>query len=324
MQEEERLKKMTAAFLAALMFCMAALGCGGLPADTPDAAGKLSIVATGFAPYDFARQIAGDHANVKMLLPPGSESHTFEPTAQDILAIAACDVFVCVGGESETWIENILDSIDTSKIRIVSLMELVETIEEETADGMTVHGHSHEEEEETEYDEHVWTSPANVIPITQGICDALCEKDEPNAADYRANLADYTLQLEELDEAFADVVENGMRKEVIFGDRFPFLYFVRRYDLAYSAAFPGCAEQTEPSAATLAYLIDRVREDEVPVVFKVEMSSGSVADAIAETTGAKVMTFYACHGISAEDMARGETYVSLMWKNVEALKTALN
>ena len=144
------MKKMTAAFLAALMFCMAALGCGSLPADTPDAAGKLSIVATGFAPYDFARQIAGDHANVKMLLPPGSESHTFEPTAQDILAIAACDVFVCVGGESETWIENILDSIDTSKIRIVSLMELVETIEEETADGMTVHGHSHEEEEETE------------------------------------------------------------------------------------------------------------------------------------------------------------------------------
>jgi len=305
--------------LCAMLLLLCSCGMAEEPASD-----RLQIVATSFAPYDFARAVAGDMADISMLLPPGSESHSFEPTAQDIIRISNCDVFIYVGGESDAWIEGILDSIPHDEITMIRLMPMIECLYEDHDHGIEEEEHVHTHEEHEEYDEHIWTSPVNAITITQGICDVLCEVDGEHADTYQANAKTYIAELEEIDHAFRDVVQNAQRHEIIFGDRFPFLYFVREYGLSYHAAFPGCASQTEPSAATLAYLIDCVKQEGVPVVLKAELSSDKIANAIAEATGTNVMTFYACHNISAEDMQEGRTYASFMWENVETLKEALN
>ena len=160
--------------------------------------------------------------------------------------------------------------------------------------------------------------------ITQAICDALCEIDPDNAGQYQANTADYLTQLEALDAAFREVIGDAQRDTLFFGDRFPLLYFVREYGLNYYAAFPGCASETEPSAATVARLIDLVREEEAPVVYQIELSNGNIARSIADSSWARVETFYTCHNITRDDFNAGETYLSLMQSNVESLKEALN
>ena len=170
----------------------------------------------------------------------------------------------------------------------------------------------------------MWTSPRNAILIVEQICEQLCELDAGNEQLYRSNCAVYQEQLRELDAAFVEVTENAQRRLMIFGDRFPFLYFAQAYGLDYYAAFPGCAEQTESSAATIVFLMEKVKEEGVPVVFCNELSAGNEARVIAEYTGAEVLTFYACHNISRDDMATGVSYLSLMWTNVASLKQALN
>ncbi|SHJ50434.1 metal ABC transporter substrate-binding protein [Hespellia stercorisuis] len=303
--------------------------------DTGDG-GKVQVVTTIFPPFDFVRQIAGDYADIRMLLKPGAESHSYEPTPQDIIAIQNCDVFVYTGGENDTWVDSILESMDTSKMQIISMTDCVETVEEEVKEGMfSRESHEHGEAEthtefegddhdQAEFDEHVWTSPVNAVHITEHIAQALIQADPVHEADYRDNTETYTQKLTALDQEFRDVVSGAGRKEVVFGDRFPLRYFVDEYGLDYYAAFPGCAEDTEPSAATIAFLIDKVKEDQIPVVFKIELSNGNIAGSIAEAAGAKVETFYTCHNISAEDYKNGETYLSLMERNVGILKEALN
>ncbi len=285
----------------------------------------LSVVATIFPQYDFARQVIGGSDSLTMLLRPGQEVHSYEPTPQDIIAIENCDLFIYVGGESDAWIEDVLEGMDTSDMVILSLMEVVEPLEEDTENVLE---NPEEQEgthlEEEEYDEHVWTSPKNAMLITQAICDALCEIDPDNAAQYQANTAAYLVELEQLDEAFREVIGSAARNTLFFGDRFPLLYFVREYGLNYYAAFPGCASETEPSAATVAKLIDLVQEEEAPVVYQIELSSGNIARSIADSSGATVETFYTCHNITADDFNSGETYLSLMQRNVESLKEALN
>ncbi len=160
--------------------------------------------------------------------------------------------------------------------------------------------------------------------ITQAICDALCDIDPQNAQTYRSNTAAYLAQLTQLDQSFRDVIRTASRDTLLFGDRFPLLYFVREYGLNYYATFPGCASETEPSAATVARMIDLVREEQVPVVYQIELSNGNIARSIADSSGAKVETFYTCHNITADDFQAGETYLSLMQRNVESLKEALN
>ena len=288
----------------------------------------LSVVATIFPQYDFARQVMGSSNHLTMLLRPGQEVHSYEPTPQDIIAIQNCDLFIYVGGESDAWIEDVLEGMDTSHMVILSLMDLVDPLEEDTDSVLeNPEEHSHEDGEAThlhqeEYDEHVWTSPKNAMLITQAICDALCDIDPSNAQTYRQNTADYLEQLEGLDQDFREVISNAGRDTLIFGDRFPLLYFVREYGLNYYAAFPGCASETEPSAATVARLIDLVREEQVPVVYQIELSN--IARSIADSSGAKVETFYTCHNITRDDFNAGETYLSLMERNVNSLKEALN
>lgn len=288
---------------------------------------KTSVVATAFAQYDFAKQIAGENAEVEMLLSPGGESHTYEPTPGDIMKIKECDVFIYGGGESEAWVETILESID-SEIHLVKMMETVELYEEETVEGMETeqeHNHSdkHEHDHEQEYDEHVWTSPVNAIEISKAVCDALCAADEANAEKYKENLESYTEALRLLDRDFEKLMNEKIRDYIIVADRFPLRYFTMRYFLDYFAAFPGCSAQVEANPITISFLCDKVNGNKVPVVYKVDLSKGEVAKTVSEQTGAEVETLYSCHVISAEDFEKGETYISLMRRNLEALKKGL-
>lgn len=320
------MKRLISLLLAGVLLLGALCGCSA-PAKQEEG---LSVVATIFPQYDFARQVMGSSDDLTMLLRPGQEVHSYEPTPQDIIAIQNCDLFIYVGGESDAWIEDVLEGMDTSHMVILSLMDLVDPLEEDTDSVLeNPEEHSHEDGEAThlheeEYDEHVWTSPKNAMLITQAICDALCNIDPSNAQIYRQNTVAYLEQLEELDQDFREVIGSASRDTLIFGDRFPLLYFVREYGLNYYAAFPGCASETEPSAATVARLIDLVREEQVPVVYQIELSNGNIARSIADSSGAKVETFYTCHNITRDDFNAGETYLSLMERNVNSLKEALN
>ncbi|GHT70244.1 periplasmic divalent manganese/zinc-binding lipoprotein [Spirochaetia bacterium] len=280
--------------------------------------GKITITATIFPPYDFVRAIAGDRVNLTMLLPPASESHSFEPTPKDIITIQNSDIFIYVGGESDEWVNRILESMDTRTMTIISLMDIVEAVEEEIVEGMEV-----EEEEEVAYDEHVWTSPQNAVRIVQAITETLCKVDAVNADLYRQNGAHYIAELRDLDTAFQAVVDNANRNTIVFGDRFPFRYFADRYGLSYFAAFPGCSTETEPSAGTVAFLIDKIKHERIPVVFHIELGNERMADTIAEETGAEKLLLHACHNISKKDFENGVTYVDLMRQNVENLRKAL-
>ncbi|MDR2686982.1 MAG: metal ABC transporter substrate-binding protein [Oscillospiraceae bacterium] len=275
------------------------------------------MVATIFAPYDFARAVAGDLAAVTMLLPPAGESHSFEPTPQDIFKIRNCGVFVYVGGESDAWVERILSATDTSGMRVVTLMDCVDTVEEALAPGMEGDGG------EAGLDEHVWTSPKNAKLITRKISGAMCAADPENAAAYRQNTEAYLAKLDALDAAFREVADRSARKSIAFGDRFPFRYFADAYGLDYCAAFPGCSTETEASANTVIGLIEKIKTEGIPVVFHAELSNRNMADAIGRETGAKVLQLHACHNISRADFEAGKTYLDLMADNLEALKEAL-
>lgn len=288
---------------------------------------KLTIVTTVFAVYDFAREIGGDCIDAKLLLKPGAEAHSYEPTPQDIVSISESDVFIYVGGENDEWVEEILESVDTDGITCLKLMDCIDKkYAEEEVEGMEVHEHHEEEHEEEheEWDEHVWTSPVNAIAISSRMMDVFSRLDSKNAAVYKDNFNEYSEKLSHLDTQIREVISGSKRKEIIFGDRFPLRYFVEEYGLSYYAAFPGCASNNEASAATIAFLVDKVREDEIPVVFKIELTNENMAKTIAEENNAKILTFYSMHNISKDDYDNGESYYSLMNKNLESLKEALN
>lgn len=287
-----------------------------------ESSGKIKIVATDYAPYDFAKNVAGNAAEVSMLLSPGEEAHSYEPTPRDMIKIQDCDVFVYTGGESEEWVTDILNEMDHD-ISVVKLMDCVELYEEETVEGMEAEEHHHEEAAE-EYDEHVWTAPANAIQITKVLGEALAKADPAYKSVYEENSEAYVQQLTELDQAFWDVVNHAKRKTLVFGDRFPLRYFVEEYGLSYYAAFPGCASDTEPSAKTVAFLIDEVKKEQIPVVLHIELSNQAMTNTICEDTGAKNREFHSCHNITKEQFEEGLSYLDFMWDNVKVLKEALN
>jgi zinc transport system substrate-binding protein len=471
--------------------------------DSARSNGKITVTATIFSPYDFTRAVAGDRVNLNMLLPPGAESHSYEPTPRDIVTVQKSDIFIYIGGESDAWVDRILDSMDTGNMKIVRMMDAVDVVEEEIVEGMEdeeeghEHSHEHEDftladvkdrslsdwagdwqsvypylldgtlapvmehkaesgektareyydqyktayqtdvdrlvitgdaitfyrkgvpvkanylykgtgvtadedgglwvrykfeaagsppagvpryimfsdhlyapakaehfhlyssdksfdalmadtdpvnyptyypaaltkseivaemtghEEEPEYDEHIWTSPRNAVRMVRAIRDALCEKDGANAEVYRRNADNYIAKLDELDAAFMRIVSGAKRTTIVFGDRFPFRYFADAYGLSYFAAFPGCSTETEPSAATVAFLIDKIKAEKIPVVFHIELSNEKMADTIAEETGAKKRLLHAAHNISKRDFDRGLTYIDIMKLNTASLEEAL-
>ena len=304
--------------------CLALCACGQ-QAQAPETDGGVNIVATVFPAYDFARQIAGDDGNVTLLIPPGSEAHSYEPTPQDIIRIQNCDLLVCNGGESEAWLDEILGGMG-NEIPTVVMLDCVDALTEEDKDGMQVHehhDHDHDEHEDEEYDEHVWTSPVNAQLICRAISAALCQADPAHASDYTARCVDYCAELQELDADFRGVIANAKRHTLIFADRFPVRYFVEEYGLDYFAAFPGCADDAEPSARTVAFLIDRVREEQAPAVLYIEFSNQKMADIVCEDTGCEKLLFNSCHNVTADQLRGGVTYLELMRGNLETVKEAL-
>ena len=288
---------------------------------------KLNIITTNFPPYDFVRQIGQDKVNVKMLLKPGEESHSYEPTPKDIKDIQNSDLFIYIGGENESWVNDILNSMGDNKPDTLKLLETVPTVEEEIVEGME-HTHEQEEHDHTEdkhtIDEHIWTSPKNAIIIVEEITKILNSKNSENTNFYDENANNYIKELNNLDLKFKEVVENGKRNTILFGDRFPFRYFADEYGLNYYAAFSGCSTETEASPKTVGFLIDKVKEENLPIVFTIEFSNGKIANSISEATGAKKVLLNSGHNITKEQFESGVTYLSLMKENVEILKEALN
>ena len=308
-------------WLCCALALLALSGCGR-GAEAEGAEG-ISVVTTGFAAYDFARQLLGERGEAELLIPPGSETHSFEPTPKDIIDIQNCDLFIYTGGESEAWVADVLESVGGG-VRAVTLMDCVELLEEETVEGMEDPHAGHDHGHGAEYDEHVWTSPRNAALICGKIAAALSEADPQGAESYAAALEDYCAQLDELDAACTEVVESGARRTVVFADRFPLLYFARAYGLEYFAAYPGCSDDAEPSAAPGAFLIDKVREAAIPVVFHIALSNALLADTVCDETGAEKRLFSACHNVTRAQFESGATYMELMWDNVDALREALS
>ena len=342
-------------FLCLLLCVLPLAGCAS-PAQ-PVEGDRLQIGTTVCPAYDFARAVAGDAAEVTLLLPPGMDSHSYEPTPANILAVQSCDLFLYLGGESDTWVETILTAVEPEGATM-RMVDCVPLLEEQHAEGMQLDpGHDHEhahgetceedhlheeegggdEEEDnhalseedhglgavTGMDEHVWTSPKNAAAITRAVGEQLARIDAKHADHYLANAADYAGKIEALDADFeAFFAERGDRT-MVFGDRFPLLYFADAYDLDYYAAFSACGTQTEPSAATVAFLTEKVRQEKIPTVWYIEFSNHLVADSIAEATGTQTAMFHTCHNVSKADLEQGATYLSLMKNNLDILKTYL-
>lgn len=315
----------------AIIILMAALimGTYGCTMNNGNNSDKIKVVTTIFAAYDFARAVGGDKVEVDMLIKPGTEFHSYEPTPQDIIKIKESDLFIYVGGENDEWVDEILDSLD-DEINVLKLMDCVDRkYYEEVKDGMEEE-HEHDEDENhddhdehEEWDEHVWNSPANAISICKKTAQKLVMLDEDNTTVYEKNCNSYCDKISEIDRGFHGIVNNSVNKTLVFGDRFPLRYFVEEYGLDYYAAFPGCSANTEASAATIAFLIDKVKENNIKTVFKIELSNSNIANTIAKANDAKVKTFYSMHNITKEDFDNGETYCSLMQRNLDSLKEAL-
>lgn len=327
------MKKLVSIFLSTVIICslFSISGCGKNE-KVQKSDGKISIVTTIFPYYDFVRQLAGDKADVRLLLSPGSDPHSYEPTPSDIVAIENCDLFIYNGGESDEWVDGVLSSIENKNVKVMKMMEYVTLRHEQSMDHNHEHaehedmddndeGHDHEEGEE--YDEHIWTSIRNAERMSASIADELISVDSKNSDYYNEKKADYISSLDSLDKKFTEVANNKKRDTLVFGDRFPFLYFVSDYDLGYECAFPGCSHETEPSTAVVSHLIDFTRENNIPVVFYLELSSGKIAQIISEDSSAKTMQFSSCHNVTKEDFENGATYISVMEQNLEALKEAL-
>ena len=318
--------------LALLLAAAVALPlCACAPAGEEAEDGRLQVVCSLFPYYDFVREIGGAYVSPRLLVAAGREAHSFEPTPMDVIRVSRADVFVYNGGEGEQWVDEILSSAGENIPAVLRMMDYADMLTEEPLAGRddhdhADHNHEHDDDHDSddiEYDEHIWTSPVQAMKLCRAICDALCAADPAHAAVYRSNLENYLGQLAELDVAFRQVCSEKKRSLLVFGDRFPLLYFCREYGLDYRAAFHGCSSDTEPSLYTLKFLIDKVRQQDIPVVYALELSSRKVADAIAETTGATVETFYSCQTVSQADWAAGEGYVSLMRRNVAALREGI-
>lgn len=304
-------------------------------------ASRPNVVTTLFPYYDFTRQIAGDRINLTMVVPAGMDSHSFEPTPADMITIQNADVLICNGGAMEHWLEQVLEAVDTSHMTIMTGMEYVDAVEEEIVEGMEeeTHDHDHDHEGETvpydwleedlhdgriEYDEHVWTSPVNAMKLVRGIEATLSGVDPDNKGTYEANRDVYLAKLETLDQEFRTVVSGGIRNMIIVGDKFPYRYLADEYGLEYRAAFSGCSTDTEPSAKTIAYLIDKMRAEQIPVIYYPELTSHRVAEIISEETKAEPLLLHSCHNVTRREFESGVTYLELMEQNVINLKKGLD
>ncbi|WP_312445575.1 metal ABC transporter substrate-binding protein [Lacrimispora sp.] len=329
------MKKLIACLLAGLMIMGALTACSSTNATTKTSNNdKLSVVCTIFPEYDWVKEILGSHGDdeeITLLLDNGVDLHSYQPTADDIIKISNCDMFIYVGGESDQWVEDALKEAKNKDMVVVNLLEVLgDTVkEEEVVEGME------SEEEETqadseegpEYDEHVWLSLKNAKTFSNYIASKLGEIDSANAADYSANADAYGKKLDQLDESYQQVVNSAKQNTVLFGDRFPFRYLSDDYGLTYYAAFVGCSAETEASFDTIAFLSKKADELGLNTVLTIEGTKHKIAETIVQNTKDKnqtVRTMDSMQSTTAKDAESGATYLSIMQANLEVLKDALN
>lgn len=313
------MKKIISILICAVLCMSVMCSCG----DNIASDDGLKIVCTAFPQYDYVKNILGTEDGLSLLLDDGSDLHSYEPTATDIIEIASADLFIYIGGVSDEWVEGALKSANSDSLRTVALMDLVETYDVDYVAGMEK-DHSHKHGDEHEKDEHIWLSLRNSAEITQALCDIICEIDSANAETYKANAESYVNSLNELDGEYKTVVESAKRKTLLFADRFPFRYLVEDYNLEYHAAFSGCSSESEASFQTMAFLIDKTKELNLPVVITIEGSDGSIAEMICKETGANAVVLDSCQSVSSVDIENGTSYINIMKSNLEILREALN
>ena len=290
---------------------------------------KIEFVATLFPQYDFVKQVGGDKVNVTLLLPPGTESHTYEPTPQDMILINESNLFIYTGSEMEPWADNLISGIKKD-INVLDLSKTVDLINvEEFEEKHEGEEHEHHEEEESEeghyhtYDPHIWLNPQYAVKMVRSIEQELCRIDPENAEYYKTNAENYIKEIEELDSQFAETINNSSNNKLAFGGAFAYAYFVERYNLDFISAYDTCGESAEPSTVKVKEVIDYINKNNISAIFYKEYTTGNVAKTISEATGAEMLVFNTVHNVSKEELQNGATYVSIMKQNLINLKKAL-
>ena len=322
------MKKNISLALCLLLIAGLFAGCGRTAPAAAPAEKRLNVVTTIFPEYDWVRQIAGDKADVTMLLDNGVDLHSYQPTADDIIKISTCDMFIYVGGESDDWVEDVLRQASNRDMAVVNLLEaLGESVkEEEVVEGMEAE-EEEEEEEEPEYDEHVWLSLRNAAVLCGRIADELGRIDAGNAGAYRANADAYIAKLNALDGEYKAAIDAAGVKTLLFGDRFPFRYLADDYGLQYYAAFTGCSAETEASFETVIFLANKVDELGLHAIMQIESADGKIAETIRETTQSKdqkILTLDSMQSVTAKGVADGADYLAAMEQNMAVLREALS
>lgn len=297
---------------------------------------RIKIVATLYPQYDFAKKIGGDKVDVSLLLTPGTETHTYEPTPQDLISINESKLFIYTGKYMEPWADRIISSVDSKSTKVLDASKNISLIkseddDDEEEDENEKNEHEHDEHDEHkhedhhhEFDPHIWLNPKNAIIMVKNITEELCAIDNENDAYYRKNSEELIKQIEELDGDFETVVNEASSRKIAFGGTFAYTYFINRYGLEYATAYDSCGESAEPSVAKVKEVIDYMKKNNIKVVFYQELSAGKIADSIAAETGAQKLVFNTAHNPSQEDYKNGVSYIELMRRNLENLKIALN
>ena len=327
------MKRYISLFFAAVFAAGSLLACGGDTVSPNADQDRLKIVTTIFPEYDWVMNILGDNpanAKVSMLLGNGVDIHSFQPTADDILEVSTCDLFIYVGGESDEWVKDALKEAINKDMVVINLLEVLgdQVKEEEVVEGMQgeVEEEHEEEEEGPEYDEHVWLSLRNAETLTDSISKALQKIDEKNSTVYQNNADAYIAKLSDLDKQYEDAVSSASVKTLLFGDRFPFRYLTDDYGLSYYAAFAGCSAETEASFETIMFLAGKVDELGLSAVLTIEGADHRIAETIVQNTGSKdqqILTMDSMQSVTSNDVENGTTYTGVMEKNLDVLKEAL-
>ncbi len=290
-----------------ILMCLILIGCSNPYKKAEN--GKISIAATIFPLYDFARAVCGEKAEISLLIDPGTEVHSFEPKPSDIMNIYNADLFLYIGGESDTWVDALLKEKNTVAL---PLIEHIEPICEEEHEHGHLHAHSH--------DEHIWTSPENARLMVQKIAEEISKTDPENSQYYTKNAENYCKKITDAENRIKAVAENAPHNFILVADRFPYKYFTDYFGIEYEAAFGGCAASTDISLKVMTRLVKTVEENNLTCAYYTELSNRNIADALAEETGIKLYKLNSAHNVTASEFESGITYVDLMEQNATALE----
>lgn len=325
------MKKILCALLVLAMSLSCFFGCS-LKSDEKGNDSKIKIVTTIFPEYDWVMNILGDkkdNAEVTLLLDDGVDLHSYQPTADDMLKISNCDLFIYVGGESDEWVSEVLKKADNKNMKVINLLDVLgdKAKEEEVIEGMqSDHEHEEDEEHEHEPDEHVWLSLNNAKVLVNKIGTTLMEIDSKNKDVFSDNTKNYITKLDELNEKYQEIIKNANKKTLIFGDRFPFRYLLDDYGLKYYAAFAGCSAETEASFKTVSFLSKKTDELSLNYIITIEGSDGKLAKTIISNTKSKnqkVLTMDSMQSTTSKDIKSGKTYIDTMEKNLKVIEEAV-